>query len=83
MHEYYYIQTDEYRYTPYCRCGWVGTETPETDSKKRRRQFVSHLEALAVEEPEHQHQFLPWLTLPNGSSFTACATCDWTYQYDH
>ena len=32
---------------------------------------------------EHKHQFLPWLTLPNGSSWTGCASCDWQYQYDH
>ena len=35
------------------------------------------------DEPEHQHQFLPWLSLPNGSSWTGCASCDWQYQYDH
>ena len=34
-------------------------------------------------EPEHQHQWLPWLTLPNGSSWTQCTGCGEQFQYDH
>ncbi len=40
--------------------------------------------ALRMDAPEHRHQFLPWLSLPNGSSWTKCATCDDAeMQYDH
>ena len=34
-------------------------------------------------EPEHRHQWLPWLTLPNGSSWTQCVPCGEQFQYDY
>ena len=37
---------------------------------------------VAVEPTEHQHQWLPWLTLPNGSSWTQCVPCGEQFQYD-
>jgi len=36
-----------------------------------------------VVEVEHRHQWLPWLTLPNGSSWTQCTGCGEQFQYDH
>ena len=48
--------------------------------------FVSILQdggLLVPVEPEHQHQWLPWLTLPNGSSWTQCTGCGEQFQYDH
>ncbi len=51
-----------------------------TDTENR----LLHVAELdSPDEPEHQHQFLPWLSLPNGSSWTGCASCDWQYQYDY
>lgn len=43
---------------------------------------VKLIQAMPV-EPEHQHQWLPWLTLPNGSSWTQCTVCEEQFQYDH
>ena len=37
---------------------------------------------VPVEPTEHQHQWLPWLTLPNGSSWTQCVPCGEQFQYD-
>jgi hypothetical protein len=34
-------------------------------------------------KPEHQHQWLPWLALPNGSSWTQCTGCGEEVQFDH
>jgi hypothetical protein len=39
--------------------------------------------ALVPVEPEHQHQWLPWLALPNGSSWTQCTGCGEEVQFDH
>jgi hypothetical protein len=38
---------------------------------------------LVPVEPEHQHQWLPWLALPNGSSWTRCTGCSEEVQFDH
>lgn len=37
---------------------------------------------VLVEPTEHLHQWLPWLTLPNGSSWTQCVPCGEQFQYD-
>ena len=56
--------------------------TDNFDDKEMVAYLVTH-EALVPVEPEHQHQWLPWLTLPNGSSMTQCTVCGERFQYDH
>ena len=46
-------------------------------------EFISDGKLVPVEPTEHQHQWLPWLTLPNGSSWTQCVPCGEQFQYDH
>lgn len=65
-------------------CDWIGNPDGRLIVEAYAEgELMSRVEWEATIEAEHQHQFLPWLTLPNGSSWTGCASCDWQYQYDH
>jgi hypothetical protein len=61
------------------------SHNPEAETPMDRLEYRKSLgldKPLEV-EPEHQHQWLPWLTLANGSSWTKCTKCEEEVQYDH
>lgn len=70
-------------------CQWCGTGTLHSGTCPRVKAIeygdygsIKRIE-FVNDQPEHQHQWLPWLTLPNGSSWTQCTTCEEQFQYDH
>ena len=79
MDEYYVIRF------PNPGDGTAFSKSDQLDMEEMWHQMQDMKDAgvLVAVERIHQHQFLPWLTLPNGSSWTTCASCDWQYQYDH
>ena len=70
-------------------CQWCGTGTlhPGVCPLVKALNYSEYGNITRVEffdgVAEHQHDWLPWLTLPNGSSWTQCVRCEEQFQYDH